>query len=66
MRTTEPQTEYLKASGSREAIRHFTEYLRQRPEDLGVRWLINVAFMTLGEYPHKVPPEYLIPLDSFR
>ena len=42
-------------SGSRAAIGHFTTYLRQRPEDLGVRWLLNVAYMTLGEYPEKVP-----------
>jgi hypothetical protein len=57
---------HLKTSGSREAIRHFSEYLRQRPDDLGVRWLVNVAYMTLGEYPAKVPAELLIPLDAFR
>ena len=34
------------------------------PSDLGVRWLLNVAAMTLGEYPDKVPAEYLIPLDT--
>ena len=27
------------------------------PEDLGVQWLLNVAYMTLGEYPDGVPPE---------
>jgi hypothetical protein len=57
---------HQKTSGSREAIRHFIEYLRQRPEDVGVRWLVNVAYMTLGEYPAKVPSNLLIPLDSFR
>jgi FG-GAP-like repeat/ASPIC and UnbV len=49
-------------SGSRDAIRYFTSYLRQRPEDLGVQWLLNVAYMTLGEYPHGVPSEFLLPL----
>jgi hypothetical protein len=53
-------------SGSRAAIGHFTSYLHQRPEDLGVRWLLNLAYMTLGEYPEAVPPEWLIPLDPFR
>ncbi len=53
-------------SGSREAIRHFREYLRQRPEDAGVRWLVNLAYMTLGEYPAKVPSDLLISLESFR
>jgi len=53
-------------SGSRLAIDHFTEYLRQRPEDSGVRWLTNVAYMTLGEYPANVPSDLLVSLDSFR
>jgi len=57
---------HQRPSGSRQAIRHFSAYLEQRPEDLGVRWLLNVAYMTLGEYPDKVPPGQLIPLDIFR
>jgi hypothetical protein len=56
---------HQKPSGSREAIRHFRAYLDQRPEDLGVRWLLNIAYMTVGEYPDKVPREYLIPLGPF-
>ncbi len=56
---------HRRPSGSREAIEHFTRYLRQRPEDLGVRWLLNVAYMTLGEYPQRVPPEFLLPLGRF-
>jgi FG-GAP-like repeat/ASPIC and UnbV len=53
-------------SGSRAAIGYFTSYLRQRPDDQGVRWLLNVAYMTLGAYPEKVPPEWRIPLEPFR
>jgi hypothetical protein len=53
-------------SGSREAIRRFTTYLEQRPEDLGVQWLLNVAYMTLGQYPGGVPKEKLIPLGPFQ
>jgi tetratricopeptide (TPR) repeat protein len=53
-------------SGSRAAIEHFTAYLKRRPEDLGVRWLLNVAYMTLGEYPDRVPAEWRIPLEPFR
>ncbi len=56
---------HQRTAGSREAIEHFTRYLRQRPEDLGVRWLLNVAYMTLGEYPQRVPPEYLLTLGRF-
>lgn len=52
--------------GSRLAIERFTEYLRQFPADLEVRWLLNLAHMTLGEHPEKVDPRFLISLDHFR
>ncbi len=51
--------------GSRGAIRYLTEALREDPDDLTSRWLLNVAFMTLGEHPGGVPPQWLIPLDAF-
>ena len=57
---------HQQTDGSRQAIRHFTAYLEKRPEDIGVRWLLNIAYMTLGEYPEKVPAQYLIPLDRFQ
>ena len=47
------------------AIRHFTEYLERFPDDLEIRWLLNVAHMTLGEHPQKVDPRFLISLDHF-
>jgi hypothetical protein len=53
-------------AGSREAIEYFTAYLAERPGDLRVRWLLNLAFMTLGEYPAKVPSPHLIPLETLR
>jgi hypothetical protein len=62
----QPEAVHQKRSGSAEAVRHFTDYLRRVPDDIGARWLLNLAYMTLGEYPDKVPPEYLIPLDKFR
>lgn len=49
--------------GSRLAIEHFTEYLERFPEDLEVKWLINIAHATLGEHPAKVHPAWLLPLD---
>lgn len=51
--------------GSRLAIHHFSEYLKQFPDDADARWLLNVAHMTLGEYPDKVPPEYLVSIDHY-
>jgi len=53
-------------AGSREAIKHFAKYLESVPGDLRVRWILNVAYMTLGEYPDKVPPRYVLPLDTFQ
>ena len=52
--------------GSREAIKHFTAYLAWAPGDLRARWLLNLAYMTLGEYPDHVPKAFLIPSDIFR
>ena len=52
--------------GSREAIEHFTAYLEWAPGDLRARWLLNIAYMTLGEYPQGVPKAFLIPRDIFR
>jgi len=56
---------HQRTAGSREAIEDFTRYLQRRPEDLGVQWLLNVAYMTLGEYPKGVPHELLLPLGRF-
>ena len=53
-------------SGSREAIEHFSAYLEEWPGDLRIRWLLNLAYMTVGEYPQKVPAAYRIPLDRYR
>ena len=41
--------------GSRTAIGEFLAVLDANPEDLGARWLLNLACMTLGEYPHALP-----------
>ncbi|MFO0952276.1 MAG: FG-GAP-like repeat-containing protein [Isosphaeraceae bacterium] len=61
-----PEAVHQKTGGSREAIARFTSYLQKRPDDVGVRWLLNVAYMTLGEYPEKVPADQFIPLEPFR
>src|SRR5580704_1581607 len=53
-------------SGSREAIKWFTAFLEESPRDLRIIWLLNIAYMTLGEHPDKVPPQYLLPAGLFR
>jgi FG-GAP-like repeat/ASPIC and UnbV len=57
---------HAQPSGSEEAVRWFAAYLDEWPGDLRIRWLLNIAAMTLGEYPDKVPPRYLIPVAPFR
>jgi len=51
--------------GSRSAIAEYSAMLAKRPDDLGSRWLVNLAYMTLGEYPDAVPQAWLIPPDAF-
>jgi FG-GAP-like repeat/ASPIC and UnbV len=60
-----PAAVHTNTTGSRRAVRHFTEYLEKFPDDFTVRWLLNLAHMTLGEYTQKVDTRYLIPLDRF-
>ncbi len=60
-----PAAVHADPTGSRLAIRHFTEYLDKFPDDLAVRWLLNLAHMTLGEHPAKVDPRFLVSLDRF-
>jgi len=52
-------------SGSRSAMGIFQNLLRQKTNDLGARWLFNIAAMTVGDYPDQVPPELLIPPGVF-
>ncbi len=56
---------HVQQGGSREAIRWFSAYLTDWPEDLRIRWLLNLAYMSLGEYPEKVPAGLLIPIAPF-
>lgn len=51
--------------GSRSAIPVLLDLLIYRPNNLSARWLLNLAYMTLGEYPEKVPPQYLVPPSAF-
>jgi hypothetical protein len=60
-----PSAVHTNPYGSRLAIQHFTDYLHEFPDDLGVRWLLNLAHMTLAEYPTRVEPRFLLKLDGF-
>ncbi len=61
----EPSAIHRDPKGSRAAFRWFSAYLKEEPRDLRVIWLLNLAAMTLGEYPDGVPRENRIPLRPF-
>ena len=51
--------------GSRGAIKAYTAILERHPNDLAARWLLNLAYMTLGEHPGGVPARWRIAPDVF-
>jgi hypothetical protein len=58
-------TSYRETASARKAVTYFQRYLEKKPDDLEVRWLLNLAYMTLGGYPSAVPPAQLIPPSAF-
>jgi tetratricopeptide (TPR) repeat protein len=59
---------YRQTTDSLKAIEYLTKYLElkpERPDGVQVKWLLNLAYMTLGKYPDGVPQKYLIPPSVF-
>ena len=54
-----------KTGDLRKAVEYFQKYLAKEPDDLEVKWLLNLAHMMLGGYPDKVPAAYLVPPTVF-
>ena len=61
---------HTQQEGSRQAITYLTEVLRNTtvalPLHLEARWLLNIAYMTIGGYPEQVPKQYLLPPRAFQ
>jgi hypothetical protein len=51
--------------GSRKAIEYLMDILKENPRNPEAIWILNLAYMTLGEYPEKVPATYLLPPSYF-
>jgi hypothetical protein len=51
---------HVQQTGSRNAIELLGVLLAQNPDHLRAKWLMNIAYMTVGEYPEQVPKEFLI------
>ena len=56
---------YQKVADSQKAVEYFSKYLEEKPQALDARWLLNLSYATLGEYPVGVPAKYRIPLSTF-
>ena len=46
---------------ARKAAEAFQSVLQEKPDNMDARWLLNIAYMTVGEYPGNVPKKWLIP-----
>ena len=62
----DPHASFEKQDESKQAIEYFRKFLDLRPNDLEVKWLLNLAYATLGEYPSGVPAAFLIPESDFQ
>lgn len=53
-------------TGSEKAIELYKQILAIDPNDLESRWLMNIAYMTIGGYPGQVPSDFLlnVPVDD--
>ena len=47
------------------AIAFLSRGLKHDPSNTELQWLLNLAYMTAGEYPSQVPKEFLIPPSVF-
>ena len=59
------EAQHQDPEGSTKAVEIFERTLREEPNELNARWLLNVANMTLGTYPEGVPRQWLIPEKAF-
>ena len=61
---------HTQQKGGLQAIAYLTEVLQnttvELPLHLEARWLLNIAYMTIGGYPERVPQSYLLPPTTFQ
>jgi tetratricopeptide (TPR) repeat protein len=60
-----PAFRYAKTADSEKAIQYLQRCLTRKPDDLEVKWLLNLAHMTMGTYPAGLAKEALIPPSKF-
>ncbi|MCP3980208.1 MAG: tetratricopeptide repeat protein [bacterium] len=57
--------EHAEKEPARNARQSFEAILKRRPDDLAVRWLLNVMGMALGDWPRGIPQNLRLPPKSF-
>jgi len=60
-----PSVRYARTEDSQKAAEHLLKFLRENPDDLEAKWLLNLTCMTLGKYPDSIPKEHRLPLSGF-
>jgi len=60
-----PHRPFEKNADSQSAVRHFLNYLERKPDEIEVKWLLNLGYMTLGTYPDAVPASLRIDPAAF-
>ena len=53
-------------AGSEAAVVYLTRSLELKPDNPGAIWLLNIAAMTLGQYPELVPESLRVPEERFQ
>jgi tetratricopeptide (TPR) repeat protein len=56
---------FAKTADSQAAVQYLTKFLEQKPDSQEGRWLLNLAYSSLGKYPEGVPAKYRIPPSVF-
>ncbi|MGE5942839.1 MAG: hypothetical protein ACM31G_00735, partial [Flavobacteriales bacterium] len=59
------KAQHILKEGAEKAIHLLNELLNQNPNDLECQYLLNIAHMTIGQYPDKVPEKFRIPETYF-
>ncbi len=58
---TPPEGLHVNGEGDRYAIREWHTTLAAYPDHMGLRWLLNLAYMATGDYPDGAASQWLIP-----
>ena len=56
---------HKKSSYSATAIKYLSAHLDKYPNDIVALWLLNIAYMTKGDYPKNVPKERYVDFNKF-